>query len=220
MNLTLIYTTAVVMLVIGLGFIYMLIGYGGWRKPKDGMEWLGTIVSGGVAVMAIVLFFMAFRVQQAEEAIFVQGRSEIEDYAIEEPAANFPFQLVDTDGNTDLDAYRGKVILLNFWATWCAPCLVEIPQLNDLANDYEDEGLVVLSISDEPRELLQAFEQQLPLETVSAYIDPVNPLPGVFERALQVRPTTFIIDREGTVRRYILGDRSYSFFRRAIQPYL
>ena len=73
---------------------------------------------------------------------------------------------VHSQQESNLSDYEGKVVILNFWATWCAPCLDEIPDLNRLQREYADD-LVILSVSDEDRQLLVDFEQQLPLETHS-----------------------------------------------------
>lgn len=220
MNLNFIYGMAAVMMATGFAFIYLLIGRGKPRRPTNAMEWLGTGISTVLVLCAALLALMGYRMQPPDPDQIVRGYSEIEDFAMEVPAENFDFRLVADNSPSDLDAYRGKVVILNFWGTWCAPCLVEIPELNRFHKDYEGRGVVVLSISDEPRELLQSFDEyRLSLETVSAYrTDPE--LPGAFKMGLETRPTTFIIDREGTVRRYLLGPRNYDFWERAVEPYL
>jgi peroxiredoxin len=62
--------------------------------------------------------------------------------------ANLNFTVKDVDGkDVRLSQYKGKVVLVNFWATWCKPCRVEIPALTSLYRDYQDKGFVVLGIS-------------------------------------------------------------------------
>jgi thiol-disulfide isomerase/thioredoxin len=62
--------------------------------------------------------------------------------------ANLNFTVKDIDGkDVRLSQYRGKVVLVNFWATWCKPCRIEIPTLSALYRDYKDQGFVVLGIS-------------------------------------------------------------------------
>jgi thiol-disulfide isomerase/thioredoxin len=62
--------------------------------------------------------------------------------------ANLNFTIKDINGkDVRLSQYKGKVVLVNFWATWCKPCRIEIPALNALYRDYQDEGFVVLGIS-------------------------------------------------------------------------
>ena len=62
--------------------------------------------------------------------------------------ANLNFTVKDINGkNVRLSQYQGKVVLVNFWATWCKPCRIEIPTLNTLYRDYKDRGFVVLGVS-------------------------------------------------------------------------
>jgi thiol-disulfide isomerase/thioredoxin len=62
--------------------------------------------------------------------------------------ANLDFTVKDIDGKVvRLSQYKGKVVLVNFWATWCKPCRIEIPTLNALYRDYKDQGFVVLGVS-------------------------------------------------------------------------
>ena len=96
----------------------------------------------------------------------VATESAFQDAIIEVEASDFMLSDVHSQQESNLSDYEGKVVILNFWATWCAPCLDEIPDLNRLQREYADD-LVILSVSDEDRQLLVDFEQQLPLETHS-----------------------------------------------------
>src|SRR5687768_4423683 len=73
--------------------------------------------------------------------------------------ANFDFTLKDVDGNqVSLSAYKGKVVLLNFWATWCGPCKAEIPGFVRLQEKYRDKGLVIVGYSvDDPADKAKAY---------------------------------------------------------------
>lgn len=209
------------MIAVAAGFLYVLFKDNPARRPRDLMEWTGTVLS----LLLIVAAGALIAVSRESDQMGADGQttaspSAFQDMTIEAPAGNFSFTGLDTGEQADLDAYRGKVVLLNFWATWCAPCLEEIPALNQLQERYADDGFVVLSISDEDPETLKAFEAQLPLDTESVYVDFGAELPVPFRGAFDIRPTSFIVDRDGTVRRYILGNRPYDFFETAIQPYL
>jgi thiol-disulfide isomerase/thioredoxin len=113
--------------------------------------------------------------------------------------ANLAFTLQDMDGNTvNLAAFRGKVIVLNFWATWCVPCRIEIPGLVELQETYGDQGLVVLGLSvNDPAELIKPFAEEFgvnyPLLVGLDRIDVQQafaPIYGI--------PITFLIARDGT----------------------
>ncbi|PIQ61595.1 MAG: hypothetical protein COV99_08790 [Bacteroidetes bacterium CG12_big_fil_rev_8_21_14_0_65_60_17] len=146
--------------------------------------------------------------------------SAFQDVQLEVPAENFPFQLLDTGEARDVASYRGQVVVVNFWATWCAPCLEELPALNRLQASYADQGLRVIAISDEDPAELMAFRRRVPLDVDTAFMPFGTDLPTPFTGAFDVRPTSYIIDRDGVVRRYLLGNRNYGFFEKAITPYL
>lgn len=112
-------------------------------------------------------------------------------------APNFTLKASDGD-NKRLSEYRGQVVMLNFWATWCTPCRQEMPYLNELYRTYEDLGFVVLGVNlDEKKQRAIRLEKELGV----AY-------PNVFDldkdvsRLYQVNamPTTVLVDRDGKVR--------------------
>ena len=119
--------------------------------------------------------------------------------------ANLEFTLKDLNGrDVRLSDYRGKVLMVNFWATWCAPCRIEIPGLKDLHARYSGRGLEVIGIDvDEPASTIRPYVREMQMnypvligqgrEDVK---DALGPLVGV--------PTTLVIDRSGTVcKRYV-----------------
>ncbi len=220
MNATVIYGMGIVMIVVGLVFLRMLHSGRDPEASRDSMEWIGTVLSVLLIVSAIGLMVVGRQADQA--AIPGQGgqvatESAFQDAIIEVEASDFMLSDVHSQQESNLSDYEGKVVILNFWATWCAPCLDEIPDLNRLQREYADD-LVILSVSDEDRQLLVDFEQQLPLETHSKRVAMGVELPPPFAGAFVIRPSSFIIDREGVVRRYLLGNRNYSFFKKAVVP--
>lgn len=137
------------------------------------------------------------------------------DARIGQPVPDLAFHYVVDDSPHRLSEFNGKVVLLNLWATWCGPCVGEISDLNRLHADYESEGLVVVSLSNEPRDDLLSFDEAQPVETVSVYTESVD----WFELG-EARPVTFFIDRQGVLREYILGAGDYEFFEKKARKYL
>jgi len=119
-----------------------------------------------------------------------------------------------TDGATHtLAEHRGKVVLVNIWATWCPPCRKELPDLDELQKTYRDEGLVVLQISDEDRETVESFLAKAPMTTEHGLVD-AQPWP------LAGYPTTVLVDREGLIRKSMIGGRTFEQFEREVKKYL
>jgi thiol-disulfide isomerase/thioredoxin len=113
----------------------------------------------------------------------------------------------------DLSQFRGKVVLLNFWATWCAPCVREMPSLDRLAAEgREGLAIVPIAIDGGPVGDVVAFYRRHGLRHLPIYVDPEqqtafrhadNPNDAVF--ALYGLPISYLIDHEGGVMGYITG---------------
>jgi thiol-disulfide isomerase/thioredoxin len=114
------------------------------------------------------------------------------------PAPATPLTLADGREIT-LAAFQGRVVLLNFWATWCAPCVREMPSLDRLQAKLKDEGLEVVAVSQDLAglELVAPFFERLKLRNLAIYLDGA----GALAKALGIAglPTTLLIDREGLV---------------------
>ena len=127
-----------------------------------------------------------------------------------EPATNHPF--VARDGTeTRLSAFKGKVVVVNLWATWCAPCLAEMPTLAALSRLYADNPeFVVLPISvdvaDQREKAIAFIDSQPPLPF---YNDPAFQLPFAFEGKGGM-PQTILLDRQGRVRATLTGGADWS----------
>ncbi len=118
------------------------------------------------------------------------------------PAPNFALQ--DLDGNmVNLEETLGKVVLLNFWATWCGPCRVEMPLFERTYTEFKDEDFVVLAVDfDEPLEAVRVFQEELNLN-FPILLDPG----GEVQRAYRVLgyPTSVLINREGMIHAIHVG---------------
>ncbi len=129
------------------------------------------------------------------------------------------FKLTSLDGKeVSLSDYKGKVILVNFWATWCPPCLAEMPDLNKLYVNYKDKGLQILglSISSRARDIPKKVKQSGVTYPILLESEPVAAKFGGFGAI----PQTFIIDKNGKIVHSITGARSYKAFEKLIKPLL
>ena len=107
------------------------------------------------------------------------------------------FTLTDLSGKTwTLKDLRGKVVMLNFWATWCPPCRKEMPDLEALYRRFGPQGLVILGISDEDAAKVQPFTAQQKV-TYPILLDPGRKVNELFQ--IDGIPKTFIYDREGKI---------------------
>jgi thiol-disulfide isomerase/thioredoxin len=109
---------------------------------------------------------------------------------------DYDMALTDLDGvAVESRAFSGKVLVLNFWATWCAPCVAEMPSLERLAAATSDAGVVLACVTQEPAEAVRAFLDKRSLD-IPAYVL-AGDVPNCF--ASRGIPATFIIDRKGAV---------------------
>jgi thiol:disulfide interchange protein DsbD len=115
-----------------------------------------------------------------------------------EPIPALALPLLD-GGALDLASFKGKVVLLDFWATWCVPCKAEIKILNKLAAEYKERGLEIVGISylDEGPEMVKPFVKENPMNYTKALGNPE--LLGAYKVG-DVLPVTIIIDKQGQIR--------------------
>ena len=112
-----------------------------------------------------------------------------------ETLSNYDWRLQDMQGeNVDFNTFQGKKILINFWATWCPPCIAEMPSMQALYNDYKDDIVFLFVTNDDAqtvRSFLKANGYKLPVYT--AVTAPIQELEG------NSLPTTYIIDENGEI---------------------
>ena len=126
------------------------------------------------------------------------------------------FALKDANGQTvKLSDYRGKVVLLNFWATWCGPCKIEMPWFKDFEQNYKDKNFSVLGISldDDGWKAVKPYIEENKINyRVVIGTEQIAQLYGEVDSL----PTTFIIDREGRVAAVHIGLVSKSVYTNEI----
>ena len=116
-----------------------------------------------------------------------------------------PFELKDADGKVvHLADYKGKVVILDFWATWCGPCRIEIPWFTELERKHKDKGLEVLGVSmdDEGWEVVKPFLAEV---GVNYRVLMGNDATAQSYGGVDALPTTFLIDREGKIAAVHVG---------------
>ncbi len=132
------------------------------------------------------------------------------------------FTLNDLEGQPhSLDDWHGKVVLINFWATWCPPCVHEIPELVQLQQELGPQGLQVVGISDESAEAIRGFMEKVsfnypvlrnPLEQGDLSIN--------YGNSQGILPYSVLIDRQGRIRQVYRGALQFDTLRSDLQPLL
>jgi len=102
------------------------------------------------------------------------------------------------DGTVELSAYRGKIVYLDFWASWCAPCLTAIPEVEKMRGEFPSDDFQIIAVNlDQKEKKALRFLAKHPVGYPSAS-DPKGRLPGQY--GVDTMPTSYLIDREGVIR--------------------
>ena len=139
------------------------------------------------------------------------------------PASSAPaWKLKDVDGNVvSSEQFKGKVIVVDFWATWCGPCRAEIPGYIELQKKYGKDGLVIIGVScDTDKHAAQTVKNFVQKQGMNYQVvmgdDDVQAAFG----GMDAIPTTFIIDRQGQIRDRKVGSEPTARYEQAILKYL
>ncbi len=128
------------------------------------------------------------------------------------------FTLTDLNGKSvSLQSLRGKAVLLNFWATWCGPCVVEMPHLEKLNREYKNKGVVILGVDDEEAEVAQDFLKRHGY-TFNTVIDAEKQVSRLYR--INAIPQSFFITKEGKIAAYSRGTQNESALRAGIEKAL
>lgn len=163
-----------------------------------------------VLVAVVAAFLAAPALRAAEPACAPQAKQ-----------ANLDFTLKDLNGKSvSLNDYKGKVILLDFWATWCAPCKVEIPGFIELYTKYRAQGLQVLGLAvDGPESALKSYASQMKMNYPVLLGEGREDIQEAFGPMIGL-PTTVIIDRAGKICQSHSGLTPKKTFEDAIKALL
>lgn len=171
---------------------------------SDRRQWL--LVGGIVAVLGAGLYLASTRL--GAELFPIRIGSKAPDFAaVTLPASGAAAVETATKG---IDDYRGQVVLLNIWATWCAPCRVEMPSMQRLQERLGPKGLRIVAVSiDDPgmEGRIRSFSDELALT-----FEILHDAPGAIQQRYQTTgvPETFVIGKDGRIRRRIIGADDWS----------
>jgi len=190
--------------------------------PEPRLSRRGAWIAMGSVALALGLLWAASDLSDphVDEQLDVIAADEASDADATGKPAPLHYTLKDMNGaEVKLSSYKGKIILLNFWATWCEPCKYEIPDLISLQEQYADD-LVVLGFSvDDTPEQLKAYAAEYkvnyPMLVGSGHEnvqDAYGPMWGI--------PVTIVIARDGTIARKQSGIRTREQFEREIKALL
>lgn len=172
----------------------------------------GILLGGGLLLIGLAFACGSNSKPAAHRPETVKSQSE------RKPAPDF--SLRDGDGRTvRLSDYRGKVVLLNFWATWCGPCKIEIPWFVDFERRHKDRGFSVIGVSmdDDGWQAVKPFVNRLGVNyRVVLGDDRVSEAYG----GVEALPTTFLIDREGNIAAVHVGLAGKDDFEDGIEQLL
>jgi len=166
------------------------------------------------AAAVLVAMWPACVMQPDEEPAPAEGTPGVEH-------ANLDFTLKDMHGeDVNLADFEGRPILINFWATWCGPCKVEIPALVELQDKYRDQGLVVLGISvDDAPEDLRPFAEQFKMNYPVLVGLGRDDFMDAYMAGL-ILPESWFIRRDGSVQLKYVGTNTHEWFEQQIQNLL
>ncbi len=122
--------------------------------------------------------------------------------AVNETAPDFTLK-TKSGKNLRLNDFRGKVVMINFWATWCAPCRQELPHMEKLHQDFKDKGFVLLGVNiDNDSAAAKKMAEEFKL-TFPVLYDEKQQTSKLYK--LKAMPSTFVIDRNGKIKNVFLG---------------
>lgn len=175
-----------------------------WRGGLLGSSRVGRLVGVGLGLLALLLL-LEESPKGLAQAKFVDDE-EVEINLVGKPAP--PFTLTTLDGKSvSLASLKGKVVLLDFWASWCGPCRKSMPHLEQTYQKYQSKGLVVVGVNvDKESDKAKAFLAKLAQTVTPSYplaLDANAKVMGAYQ--VMSMPTAFLIGKDGVVKQKFVG---------------
>jgi cytochrome c biogenesis protein CcmG/thiol:disulfide interchange protein DsbE len=190
-------------------------------SPKKSSILAMVLVGAGFVMLGLMAGWLLLAPDRVSDAARIIAGSDENNSAI--PAeVSFPapkLSLTGLDGSRHtLDDYKGQVVLVNNWATWCPPCKAEMPTLEEHFEDHKDQGFILIAIeAGESEDEVNEFADKNNL-TFQVWLDPRSLALDIFQN--WSLPSSYIIDREGIVRLAWTGAVSRAMLDRYITPML
>lgn len=230
-------------LVYTLGFVipFLLLGVFttkilNFLKAKKSFLKYSIKISGAILIIIGIMTLSGFNLNilaagqqpQNANADYIAKAEEPAKEAKEEKLPAYDFELKDQYGNTHkLSDYKGKVVFLNFWATWCPPCREEMPHIEEIYKEYGyNKNDVIILGAASPATAENPSPQDESEEKIKAFLTKNNyTFPVVFDVKgeifrnyyINAFPTTFMIDREGNIMGYVAGGLSKENMKKIIE---
>jgi thiol-disulfide isomerase/thioredoxin len=196
-----------------LGFVGVILGLHFLRRgtpPRTMASWgVGLCITGIVLTLLMSYgYYRGAKFLIEKASAFTEADSGFSDWS-GKPAPDFSFLTIE--GQTvRLSSLRGKNVIIEFWATWCPPCIKEIPHLVQLASEHARDELVIIGISDEDEETLRAFAAE---NSINYSFATAQDLPAPYKQVTGI-PTMFFIDRQGVIKNTVVGYHDYDTLKK------
>ncbi len=175
------------------------------KNNKDVKDLLGDAFT--LAAGVFVLFMLQKNYQEPMDRIMATQQK---------PFPDLQFTDAGTGTVKKLSDYKGRIVVLNIWATWCPPCRREMPDLDKLEKTFANSGLSVIALSDEDP---QTVNQYISEHSFTFTTGTFNTMPEEISK-VGTRPVSILIDKNGQVADMVVGARGYGFFEGWVNKFL
>ncbi|MFQ5901006.1 MAG: peroxiredoxin family protein [Thermodesulfobacteriota bacterium] len=162
-------------------------------------------------VVLSLFAFLSFLILPVKDSLASNdhwGRMGVIKMVNDAPAPDFVLSTPD-NRLIELTEFRGKVVFINFWASWCKPCRDEMPSMERLYKRYKDKGLVILAVNImEDTDTVKGFMDELGL-TFTPLMDRKGEVKQLYN--VYTIPTSYLLDKTGVIRGKAIGDRDWSY---------